>query len=786
MSETLDKPAIDTVSIEIDGVALEAPKGSMIIEAADKAGIRIPRFCYHNKLSIAANCRMCLVDLEKSPKPIPACATPVMDGMKVYTQSKRALSSQQNVMEFLLINHPLDCPICDQGGECELQDLSMGFGRSVSRFTERKRVVKDENLGALVATDMTRCIHCTRCVRFLEEIAGTSELGGMGRGENTAISTFIGRSVDSELSGNIIDLCPVGALTNKPFRFRARAWELRSYQAVANHDAVGSNMHLHVRAGQILRAVPDDNEAVNENWLCDRDRWGIEGLYADDRAAEPMACSDEQWQSIGWDQAMEQAAGILKSVAGDEIGFLLSPRAGNEELFLAQRIARGLGCGNLDHRLRQRDFADQDTMGAGPVFQMPIADMGSADAVLLVGSNIRHDQPILGHKVRQAWLAGAAISAINPIDYEFHFDLAQRRVVRPSAMVDALAAVAKAAGVKAKGELGKRIKAANVDEAAKAMAQALSSGQQSVVVLGDYAVQSPQASWLRALCRALCEATGAALNELPIGANGVGAWRAGAVPHRGPGGGETTVSGRHVRQMLAQPRKVMVLLDVEPSLDTADGSLWDEVLGQAEHVIYLGPWASDEIRQLADLIIPLAVQPESAGSLSNVDGITQVSHGAGTEFADSREGWKVLRVLGNELELDGFDYVRIDQVRDEIEVQVAAAKPAEQSLQLAPMDAGQGLELVAEVPIYAVDGLVRRAVPLQDTKHAETGVVSINPADAEELQGAERALVISGEKNLLLDYRIDERVAPGSARLPLGVATTAAMVHLDQVEVMQG
>ena len=428
--------AVDMVNIEVDGVAMQAPKNSMIIEATDRAGIDVPRFCYHRKLTIAANCRMCLVDVEKAPKPMPACATPVMDGMKIYTQSRRAVDAQHGVMEFLLINHPLDCPICDQGGECELQDLAMGYGRSISRFSERKRVVKDKNAGPLIQTDMTRCIHCTRCVRFLEEIAGTSEMGGSGRGDRLEIGTCIEKSIDSELSGNIIDVCPVGALTNKPFRFSARAWELVAQPSVATHDGLGSTLHYHNRRGEILRAVPADNEAVNETWLSDRDRFSHFGLYAEDRVREPMVKENGEWRSVSWEEAIAATATALKSVVeehgADELGVLMSPGALTEEYYLAQSMVRALGCGNIDHRLREIDFADDNAQPTTPQFGASPAEMEQASSILLIGSNIRHEAPILGHRVRKAWLAGAGISAINPIDFDFHFKLKNKQIVAPA------------------------------------------------------------------------------------------------------------------------------------------------------------------------------------------------------------------------------------------------------------------------------------------------------------------------------------------------------------------
>src|SRR3546814_102185 len=416
----------DQVTVFIDGVELAAPKGSMIIQAADKAGIPIPRFCYHDKLAIAANCRMSLVDVEKMGKPAPACATPVMDGMKVLTRSDKALKSQRNVMEFLLINHPLDCPICDQGGECELQDLSLGYGRSVSRFSERKRVVADEDLGPLVATDMTRCIHCTRCIRVTGEIAGTYELGGMMRGENLQIGIYDGKPLTTELSGNVIDVCPVGALTNKVFRFRARPWELIAKESLGYHDALGSNLCLHARRGDVMRTVPRDNEAVNECWLSDRDRYSHQGLQAEDRAVMPMLREGDDWREVSWEEALAKAARILRDNAADDLGILVHPSTSNEEGALLARLADALGTGNIDHRIAQHDLSDGASAEA---FGMPVAEIENADVILIVGSQLRFEVPRLHQRVRKAWKRGAKVHVVNPVDFDFAFDIAGKQNV---------------------------------------------------------------------------------------------------------------------------------------------------------------------------------------------------------------------------------------------------------------------------------------------------------------------------------------------------------------------
>ncbi|MFZ1796691.1 MAG: NADH-quinone oxidoreductase subunit NuoG, partial [Dokdonella sp.] len=544
----------DHVSIEIDGTQVFAPKGSMIIQAADRIGVAIPRFCYHEKLPIAANCRMCMVEVEMGgrpmPKPQPSCATPVADGMKVFTQSQRALSAQRNAMEFLLINHPLDCPVCDQGGECELQDLSLGFGRSVSRFVERKRVVADEDLGPLVETEMTRCIHCTRCIRVMAEVAGTYELGGMERGERLQIGTYVGQPLMSELSGNVIDVCPVGALTNKPFRFRARAWELIARASIGYHDALGSNLWLHTRRGEVLRTVPRDNEAINECWLSDRDRYSHEGLYAEDRATMPMIRKNGELVETSWTEALAFVAERLRS-SGADLGALVAPLTSNEEGHLLARLVRGLGSDAIDHRLRQLDFSDAPHAHA---FEMPVADLEKATSILLIGCNPRHEMPLLNHRLRKAVNAGARVHVINPLDFDFNFALAGKQIVAPAAMVDVVLGLARAANdagkLPASSTLAAELAKTSAGESAKALISQLTDASASVVILGESAVQHADAAWLRAAAKFIARATGSACNEIPSGANAIGLADAGVAPRQ---------DGSNAAQMLARPPKTLIV-----------------------------------------------------------------------------------------------------------------------------------------------------------------------------------------------------------------------------------
>ena len=744
------------VNIEIDGVPMIAPKGSMIIHAADKAGIPIPRFCYHEKLPIAANCRMCLVDVEKSPKPAPACATPVMEGMKVTTQTKRALDSQRNVMEFLLINHPLDCPVCDQGGECELQDVAMGYGRSVSRYVERKRVVPDEDLGSLVASDMTRCIQCTRCVRFTSEIAGTYELGGMGRGDRLEIGTYIGKAIESELSGNVIDVCPVGALTNKPFRFRARAWELVARESIATHDALGSNLWLHLRRGEVLRTVPRDNEAINENWLSDRDRYSHAGLAAADRLTVPMIRNGEEWREASWDEAIAHAAELIAAQAGDDVGVLVHPATSNEEGALLAAFAQGIGSGNLDHRIAQADLADAPV--ATP-FQMPLAQVENADVIVLIGCNPRHEAPLLGHRIRKAQRSGGAkVVAINPVDFDVNFALAYKHVVTPSALVDAVLNVGSAASASLPGDAASQ---AIAPDATAALATLLRDAKNALIVLGESAVTHPQASWLRRAAHALAKATNAAVNELPLGANAIGLARSGVLPQ-----------ARNTQAMFAQPRKAYVLYGIEPAQDFADPPTALRALSQAASVVAFAAFADETTRRLAQVMLPIGLTPEIDGTYVNVDGVAQIAAAAAKLPGQARAGWRVLRALGAQLNLPGFDFVELAQWRATLAPREVAGGSG-LATRTAPAEGT--LQSVATRAIYRIDAVTRRAAPLAAHPLNAGARIALNPEDALARGFSEGAIakIGDGRGTAALPVVVTTRVPRGAAWIERGYDATA-------------
>ena len=771
------------ITIEINGQSLQAKKGAMLIEVADEAGIEIPRFCYHKKLSVAANCRMCLVEVEKAPKPLPACATPVMDGMKVFTRSPLALKAQKSVMEFLLINHPLDCPICDQGGECELQDVAMGYGKGVSRFVERKRVVADKNIGPLVATEMTRCIHCTRCVRFGEEIGGMPELGATGRGEHMQIGTFIERALDSEMSGNIIDLCPVGALTSKPFRFRARAWEMQQRDAIAPHDAVGSNVHVHVRDNRVMRVVPRENEAVNEVWISDRDRFSYEGLYHEERLLEPMIKRDGEWHVVDWETALARAVEGFKAVRSrqgpGQIGGLFSASATAEELYLGQKLLRGVGCANIDHRLRETDFRDQAHAPSFPWLGLTVAAVERLEAVLLVGAYPRKEHPIINHRLRKATLAGADVMVLGPPTDGHNYRVAEQLDAGPLNIQEALAGIAAACAAREGGatELSGMV----AGETEKRIAERLCNAERAAVVVGSMANTHPRASRLRTLAAYVAQASGASYGNLSDGANGAGAWLAGVLPHRGPGGKSAPAEGLSATEMLGANLSAYLTLGIEPELDCADGGKALSALRSAECVVSLTAYRTETMMTYADVLLPTAPFAETSGTYVNAEGSWQTMSGAVTPPGEARPAWKVLRVLGNLFELEGFDYQDSSAVLDELRervTNVAPSAPEQSSLVLDEgLTAGDAIFRIGTVPMYSSDALVRRASALQRTADGAFRGVHINSTLARSLglSDGEHASVRQNGTRMNFAVVVDDKVPDGCAGLAAGIVETAGL-----------
>ena len=750
---------------------------STIMDATNKLGIYVPHFCYHKKLSIAANCRMCLVQVEKAPKPLPACATPVTEGMKVYTHSDSAINAQKGVMEFLLINHPLDCPICDQGGECQLQDLSVGYGGSSSRYDEPKRVVANKDLGPLVsAEEMTRCIHCTRCVRFGQEIAGVMELGMTGRGEHVEIMPFVARTVDSELSGNMIDVCPVGALTSKPFRYSARTWELARRKSIAPHDALGSNLVVQVKGDRVMRVLPLENEEVNECWLSDRDRFSYEALNSAQRLTSPMLKRDGKWEDVDWSTALEFIAaelGRIRATHGAEsIGALATPQATLEELYLLGKLARGLG-GSVDFRLRQSDFSADGRLRGAPWLGMKVAEIPALDRILVIGSVLRKEQPLLSQRLRLAVKKRAQFNLINPVDDDLLMRVANKAIVAPGELTGVLAQVVKAAAEIKAVSVPAAVAGVVVDSAARKIAESLAAGQNRAIFLGNLAQHHPQAGELHRLAQELARIVDAKYGFLGGAANSVGGYLAGATPSAG--------AGMNASQMLAQPRKAYLLLHAEMDLDTVNPRAAHAAMQSAELVVAMSPFR--HALEYAQVLLPVSPFTETGGSFVNTEGRVQSFQGVVKPLGETRPAWKVLRVLGTLLELTGFEYDSVEGVRADCLAAVGdMAARLDNAIQgeLKPAAANPektGIQRIGEVPIYHVDGIVRRAESLQLTRDAQAAVASLPGAlvDKLGLRQNDRVRIVQQGGEAVLPFLRDDRLPANCARIPAGCHETSGL-----------
>jgi len=764
--------------LEINGNGIEVPDGTTVIQAAHRLGIYVPHFCYHEKLTVAANCRMCLVEIEKAPKPLPACATPVANGMKVWTHSASAVEAQKGVMEFLLINHPLDCPICDQGGECELQDLAVGYGGSGSRYSEPKRVVTNKNLGPLIATDMTRCIQCTRCVRFGQEIAGIMELGMIGRGEHAEIITFVGKTVDSELSGNVIDLCPVGALTSKPFRYTARTWELMRCPSVSPHCGLGSNLTVQVKQNRVMRVLPRENEEINECWLSDKDRFSYEALNSAERLPRPMIRQDGKWTEVDWPIALEFVAAGLKRVrdqqGAEQIGWLATPHQTLEELYLLAKLARGLGSTNVDFRLRQSDFGADSKLAGAPWLGMKIAELPQLDRVLVIGSTLRKDHPLLAHRLRQAIKKQLQLNLIHAVDDDLLMRVANKMIVAPSQLVRALAAVVKVAAAKKGAALPADIQTAlsNIEPGseARAIADSLLSGGNVGIFLGNFAQHHPAAAQLHALAQLLSDVLGARFGFLGEAANSVGGHLAGALPEK----------GLHAAQMPMQPRKAYLLLGVEPEFDCHDGAQALAAMRQAEFVVALSPYQHHAL-DYAHALLPIAPFTETSGTFVNTEGQAQSFKAVVQPLAETRPAWKVLRVLGNLLDISGFDYDSSEAVRQEALSGDIAARLNNRIKDdafgtIAAVAAGE-IERIGEAPIYQADALVRRAPALQNTRDAVEPVAAMHGTLFSQLglRDGDCVRITQGAGTAVLPAVRDDRLPANCIRVPAAHPLTAEL-----------
>ena len=778
------------VNLEIDGKPVQVESGTMVIQAANKLGITVPHFCYHKKLSIAANCRMCLVQVEKAPKPLPACATPVAEGMKVFTHSDYAVKAQKGVMEFLLINHPLDCPICDKGGECQLQDLSVGYGGSNSRYEEDKRVVDHKDLGALIsAQEMTRCIHCTRCVRFGEEIAGVMELGMIGRGEHAEIIGFVGKTIDSELSGNMIDVCPVGALTSKPFRYAARTWELSRYQSVSPHDGLGANLTVQVKQNKVLRVVPRENEELNECWLADRDRFSYEGVNSPERLTQPMIKEAGTWREVDWQTALEFTARHVNRIkdqhGADSVGALATPHQTLEELFLLQKLMRDLGSNNIDHRLRQSDFSLDGKPGS-PWLGMKVAELSKLKCALIIGSTLRKEQPLISQRLRMAVKKGLALNVIHVADDDLLMSVANKVIVAPSEMVANLAQVLKAALERNPGEVPASLQsvlaAVQISDAARKIAASLIEKGDGAILLGNVAQHHPAYAGIYTVAQTLARVVNARFGVLGEAANSVGAGLAGAVPYAGPL--ETTSqTGLNAAQMLAIPRKAYVLLGVEPELDCHQPVVAMKAMAAAEFVVALTSFRH-RASAYAQVMLPIAPFTETAGTFINMEGRAQSFPGVVKPLGESRPAWKVLRVMANLLGLPGFEFDSADAVRNAIGVDLAGAvsgllnngaTQVTNNVTLPPAVAR--LVRVGEVPIYQLDAIVRRAESLQKTRDASAPTAAMNLRMLEKfsLKSGASVRVKQGDSAVVLNASCDETLPDNSVRVAAGHPLTAGL-----------
>jgi len=764
-------------TIEIDGKTFEVENGKMIIEVADEAGIHIPRFCYHKKLSVAANCRMCLVEIHNSKKTVPACATPINDGMKVYTKSAAALKSQQAVMEFLLVNHPLDCPICDQGGECELQDVSMGFGADHSDYLESKRAVDDKSLGSLISTEMTRCIHCTRCVRFGEEVAGLREMGAPYRGEDVKIGTYVESSIRSEVSGNIIDLCPVGALTSKPFRYTARSWELTQKASIAPHDCLGSHIYLHARRGKIMRVIPKEHEAINETWLSDRDRFSYTGLYSEHRLAQPMIKQNGEWKVVDWSSALNHSVAKLGEILAHEgpnaVAAFASPSATLEEFYILQKWLRQLKVENLDFRLHQNDFStDQDGL-QGIQNTMSYADLGQASAVILFATQVQREVPLAATRIRQAALNGASMASIQYSDFNFPFDLHANIECKPQQFVEQLLALAAALKLKAKdlpADFQTLFAVAKHDKVHQKIAQMINT-ENPVMVTGELLEAHPQYAELRALIALITQHSNLRWLHLTRGANTNGGWRSQFTP--GP-------QGLNCQQALTKEMKAYILHGVEPSYDFSDPAMARQALNKADFVLAISSFKTPDLLKHADVLLPMANLGETSGSFINVDDKLQSFEGAVAPFEQSRPAWKIYRVLANLSHCLGFEYTSSAEILAEVqqkELKAANIDKLDKYLPTALVSADEDLIKINSPALYANDMLVRAAQPLQASAAADQEVVIIHPRTAEKLALAQEVTVTQGNNEIRLPLVKDEAVAEDLVIIPatgLGWSTLGA------------
>ncbi len=785
------------IDIQINGQTYQVLEGASIIEAADEHGIYIPRFCYHKKLSVAANCRMCLVEVANMKKPMPACSTPVSPDMVIFTQSEKALEAQRSVMEFLLINHPLDCPVCDQGGACELQDLSIGFGCSESDFGGDKRAVDKLELGPLLQTYMTRCIQCTRCIRFSRELGGLSELGMIDRGGGEKVSTYVERDLQSELSGNMIDVCPVGALTAKPSRFAGRSWEYVEHEGVAAHDCLGSNMYWHssqhdnVETREVMRVVPKENESINECWISDRDRFSFEGLTHESRLLSPMVKHNGTWKEASWEAALSECAdklgSLIDSNGGDCLGVLAGPQTTMEEGFLLQKLTRALGSKHIDSRLREQDFSDQACRLPSPRLGCQIADLDSLDTLFFFGCDVRTQHPVLTTRINPSIEEGLSVCAMNPMDYAYTFPLTEQVVAGPSALLQQLAALV-ALVAKEKGESAV-ISAEKPSAQTQAIAKRLLNSEKIALLMGEHALASTHASAFRSLLSQLATLVGASFGELPYGANTVGLQYVGCVPHRQADGMALAEPGLDIVGMMEQPRRAYVLCQLEPESDVLQAAKTLKTLDEAALVICLTAFESDAMRQYADIMLPVAPPSETSGQFMNIEGSIQSFQAVTVPHGDARPAWKVLRVLANFLKLDHFEYRSLEAVRNDLSVVCESEDSVCELPILKTLPSLKENELIrlAPWPMVRSDALVRRASSLQKTLRAEQVSALVNAAVASThgLSDGSQVKARQGDSEIEITLRVDDRIPDQCVMIPSGLSISAGFGSAEQAVTLE-
>jgi NADH-quinone oxidoreductase subunit G len=761
-------------TIEIDGKTFEVENGKMIIEVADEAGIHIPRFCYHKKLSVAANCRMCLVEIENSKKTVPACATPINQGMKVFTQSVAALKSQKIIMEFLLINHPLDCPVCDQGGECELQDVSMGFGSDRSDYSETKRSVDDKNLGSLIETEMTRCIHCTRCVRFGEEIAGLREMGAPFRGEDVKIGTYVETSIRSEISANIIDLCPVGALTSKPYRFAARSWELNQHPGIAAHDCLGTNVYLHTRRGKLMRVIPRELESINETWISDRDRFSYTSNYVPARLAHPMIKKNGKWQVVDWSAALNFTASKLGEILAhhgpESVAAFASPSSTTEELYILQKWMRALKVQNLDFRLHQNDFSSDKQGGRAINNTIPYAKLDNANGILLLGTHINREVPLAAARIRKAFLNGARIASINLANYRMPFDLETSITAHPGEFEEQLLTLIHLLKLDLKDapDTFKKLVSNTKPSSEQKQVAELLNQENVVIVTGAIFENHPQYASLKVCMNWIVKHSEIQWVHLPFGANSHGAWTAGFVPHLTSGYHPSEKPGMNVDQALSKSLKAYILHGVEPSHDFANPKLACEALNKAEFVLSLSSFKTDDLLEHADIILPIASLGETSGTFVNIDGTWQSFEGCATPFEQARPAWKIYRVLANLSHCDGFEYHSSTDLLDELKNQ-SIHDDANSGCEFVESQSKANSEDIIKVSmpsLYASDYTVRNSLPLQQAASADQACVKVHPRLAEKLKLGSNVTVSQEHNKITLPLELDDRLHENVVVIP--------------------